>query len=907
MAEQAYAYVTLIPQAKGFQKEVANQLSGVGGAGGTTGKETGKKFKAGFGGAVKGIAGPLTAALSTVAVGSFIKSTVAQANDLNESLNAVNVTYTKNAEGIKKLGENAAAGLGLSNQEFNQLAVGFTAFSEKIAGEGGNVVGIVDDLTKRGADFASVMNVEVSDALTLFRSGLAGETEPLRRYGVDVSEASVKAFAYANGIAQAGTELTENQKVQARYGTIMEQTSRMQGDFANTSDQLANSQRILKATFKDVQAEVGSALLPILAELSQALIPLVKDLSPVLVEVFDALAPVVTLVTDSMGPLLETIKPLIGLFADLVEVGSEIIASILPILFDLFQMVIPIIIQLSDSFLPLVQKLLPSLIRLVEALMPFIQGLANILSDYIIPLLTTLGNLIGDYVIRVVDLLAGAFELLATVLAPVWDFLKPIVEGLLALAGIKPSELKKTVSVTYKSTGSGVDTSSLAGILAASGPSAMKMPDLGLGAGAGAAGGTSKADAAKAAAETKAKLREYIVSVSDAYKEAQKDYNKLIKEANKDYTKAKLEIAEQYDKAIADATGRRDSDLAGALVDYNKSVADINADSAQRLTDVIQQSMNRLRDAFRSVAEVNIADMFSSDAVNKNVMGLIEGLRTKLTGSRKLLENAALLASQGYSQTFIEQVVSSGAEVGNEMAQGILNATPEQQRELKDLFNVIETEASNGMDALAQTLYEKNGLATQELKNMYQTVLDEQTSSLIAQKALYDQAVADIMVSFNEELATAKTSRDLALVDAETALNEALLKANEAFLEDLGKIETDFKKKIDSMKGMVSGLSGTISALQTKIAGLQTSAKTNITGLQGLIPLANGGLVTGPTPALVGEAGPELVIPLAKFESLAQNMGGGKALNYYAAPNQSIDNEQALFQAMRRAKVVANW
>jgi hypothetical protein len=78
---------------------------------------------------------------------------------------------------------------------------------------------------------------------------------------------------------------------------------------------------------------------------------------------------------------------------------------------------------------------------------------------------------------------------------------------------------------------------------------------------------------------------------------------------------------------------------------------------------------------------------------------------------------------------------------------------------------------------------------------------------------------------------------------------------------------------------------------------------------KGLTPFASGGLVTGPTAALIGEAGPEVVIPLNRFESMMGMTGNkeGKSVNYYAAPNNSIDSEQALFQAMRRAKVVAGW
>lgn len=978
MAEQAYAYVTLIPVAKGFQSAVAKQLSGVGGEGGTAGKTAGNNFKSQFGGALKGLAAIAGTAIAAAGVGRFFSDSIKQASDLNESLNAVNVSYGANAKGIAELGKAAATQLGLSTQEFNQLAVGFTAFGEKIAGPGGDVVGIIDDLTTRGSDFASVMNLEVNEALTLFRSGLSGETEPLRRFGIDVSEAQVKMFAYANGIAESGAQLTEAQKVQARYGTIMEQTSRMQGDFANTSDQLANATRIVQAQFKDLQAEIGAALLPALQQLMPTLIPIVQQAAPLLIRIFEALIPVITALTDNMQPLFDALSPIIDAFALVAEVAGEIIAQALPPFIELLSILTPIIQNVVEALMPIVLALLPPLINLIEAILPFIERFAGYLNDFLLPALTVvadviagglvwaidllanwltwlfdvlspiidviqggltiafnwlvgtvqnslipalsslwewlseyitpvlewLGGLIGDTVAWAVDKLSAAFEWLKEKLRPVYEALKPILEGLLSLSGLTPAELTKEINVTtrYNTVGTPPPDVEVWDILSQRGatpttvtPTLPSMPSM-------PRGGTGPT-----AAEIRDQVKGYIKDTKKALKDARKDYNDAIAEANKDYAIAQADIAEAYDNAIVEATKRRDEAMANALQRYNENVAQINADSAEALADIIQQSMDRLRDAFRTVAEVNIADMFSSDAVNKNITGLIDGLREKLTASRRLMENAAALASQGFSQTFIEQVVAAGTETGNQLAEGILNATPDQQRELQDLFGIIETEAAHGMDSLAETLYEKNGLATEELTQMYEQVLVDQTAALAEQKELYDQTISDIMVAFNQEIADAAAARDEALAEAEVELNDALLKANENFLESLNKIEEDFTKKIDGMKGQVSSFSRQIDSLTNKISNFQNDTALNIRGLDALTPFADGGLVTGPTPALVGEAGPELIIPLNKFQSMAEAAGGGKSLNYYAAPNQSVDSEQALFQAMRRAKVVANW
>ena len=198
------------------------------------------------------------------AIASQIKPAIDAASDLSEGINAVNVSFGDAAEGILELGENAARGLGLSKTELFGIATQFSSFAGTIAGEGGNIVQVVDEISQRGADFASVFNLEVGDALGKFQSGLAGQSEPLRNYGIDLSAATVLAHALETGIFDGVGAMTESEKVQARYSSLMEQTDKVAGDFANTSDGLANQQRILKATLEDTRAEIGEKFMPIM-------------------------------------------------------------------------------------------------------------------------------------------------------------------------------------------------------------------------------------------------------------------------------------------------------------------------------------------------------------------------------------------------------------------------------------------------------------------------------------------------------------------------------------------------------------------------------------------------------------------------------------------------------------------
>lgn len=269
----AEAYVQVVPRIDGVATQLKGQLSGeMAAAGAVGGDALAKGTSTGFGSKIKSYVAPMAATFAAtfaaVGITNFLKESVTAASDFQESANAVRVAYGQAAGDVAALSEGVATRLGLSTTEFNQAAVRFSAFAERIAGEGGNVGGVVDSLTTRAADFASVFNIDVSEALAVFSSGLAGEAEPLKRFGINLLDSEVKAFAAANGIGQVGKELTETEKVQARYGLLLESTSKTQGDFANTSDGLANQQRILAAQLEESKKKLGDQLLPAMTGLA---------------------------------------------------------------------------------------------------------------------------------------------------------------------------------------------------------------------------------------------------------------------------------------------------------------------------------------------------------------------------------------------------------------------------------------------------------------------------------------------------------------------------------------------------------------------------------------------------------------------------------------------------------------
>jgi len=260
---------------------------------------------AGFTKSVVGVGAAIGAAFAVRAVTNFAKESISSASDLQESLNAVTVSFGDASDAVIKLGEDSATRLGVAQSAFNDAAVRFSAFAGRVVGEGGDVGEFIDDVTTRAADFASVFNIEVSEALGVFQSGLAGESEPLKRFGINLLQSEVQAYALREGIVSIGEAMTEDEKVQARYGLLMEETAKTAGDFANTSDGLANSQRILSANFEDIRAEIGTALLPVLEDLSTFM---VENVVPALSEFFE----------EDFPGLVESATPLVEGFVDVL-------------------------------------------------------------------------------------------------------------------------------------------------------------------------------------------------------------------------------------------------------------------------------------------------------------------------------------------------------------------------------------------------------------------------------------------------------------------------------------------------------------------------------------------------------------------------------------------------------------
>jgi DNA-directed RNA polymerase subunit F len=352
------------------------------------------------------------------------------------------------------------------------------------------------------------------------------------------------------------------------------------------------------------------------------------------------------------------------------------------------------------------------------------------------------------------------------------------------------------------------------------------------------------------ATEQKKEFDKIVKDTQSSLRKARAAYNTSVANARKQYTKAVVGAESNFAGEIAKANAARDSGLEKAALDNTKRVAEIQRSFANQLANIIQQSQDRLRDVYRTAVTTNIADLFGTEQVNKSVDALVGELRKKLEASRTLLENASKLAASGFSQTFIEQVVAAGTTSGNELAQSILEATPETQAELKSLYGALETQSERGMDELAKTIYEGAGLATSELRKLYDQTVVDQTTALAEQAALYAEAQAQILTEFDSAITEANAKRDEALAAAHASLTEALTAATKEYRDSLDEIEKDFKDRIDAL----GKLQAELLKRQGIVAGQIGGAQANIPTVAGQIDAVQKATIVTipPTSAITG-------------------------------------------------------
>lgn len=196
------------------------------------------------------------------------------ASDLSETRNKTAVVFGEMADQVMAMGKESALAMGMSENASLGFASTFGAIEKNMGLSTDQVADMSIKLTQLTADYASFHNLKPEEAFEKIKAGLVGSSEPLISLGKDLRQGAVEAYAMANGIGENGRQLSIQELALARYGLLLSQSTDELGDFARTSDGLANSTRIVKAEFENVLAGFGESLLPIATDLMKSLIPI---------------------------------------------------------------------------------------------------------------------------------------------------------------------------------------------------------------------------------------------------------------------------------------------------------------------------------------------------------------------------------------------------------------------------------------------------------------------------------------------------------------------------------------------------------------------------------------------------------------------------------------------------------
>lgn len=193
-----------------------------------------------------------------------IKTGIDYASDLAEVQNVVDVTFGSATEAINSWSKECLAAYGMNEVSAKRYAgtIGAMLKSSGLAGDA--IVDMSKDMVGLAGDMASFYNLDLENAFEKIRSGISGETEPLKQLGINMSVANLEAYALSQGITTAYNEMSQAEQVMLRYNYLMSTTADAQGDFARTQDSYANQTRLLSESWLEFTGVMAEQLLPVL-------------------------------------------------------------------------------------------------------------------------------------------------------------------------------------------------------------------------------------------------------------------------------------------------------------------------------------------------------------------------------------------------------------------------------------------------------------------------------------------------------------------------------------------------------------------------------------------------------------------------------------------------------------------
>lgn len=254
------------------------------------------------------IGGPLAAGAAVAGIGRMVMA----GSDLQENANKIAVVFGPASDRVNAYIQSMADNFGLVKAEMGEAVSNIGLIAKGAGLAEGPAANMGMTMASLAADASSFYNVPVADALAAIRSGLVGESEPLRQYGVMLSEAAVENEAVRLGLIRRGEAMTDTDKVMARSSLIQQGFADAQGDLARTQDGLANRVRELQGRFKNFVADLGARAIPMILNLWDTLEGFAGVVGPYLTQGFEAARPVLATIGRVIGEVVGHVRDFIA-------------------------------------------------------------------------------------------------------------------------------------------------------------------------------------------------------------------------------------------------------------------------------------------------------------------------------------------------------------------------------------------------------------------------------------------------------------------------------------------------------------------------------------------------------------------------------------------------------------------
>lgn len=210
------------------------------------------------------VAGLVASAFAVGSIVNFGKSCIELGSDLTEVQNVVDVTFGSLSGQVDSFAKSAITQFGLSETAAKKYASTMGAVLKSMGLSTDTAYEMSAAMTGLAGDMASFYNLKTDDAFEKIRSGITGETEPLKQLGINMSVANLEAFALAKGITKSYESMSQAEQAILRYNYLLNATADAQGDFARTSDSWANQMRVFAMEIESFKASVGQGLIMLL-------------------------------------------------------------------------------------------------------------------------------------------------------------------------------------------------------------------------------------------------------------------------------------------------------------------------------------------------------------------------------------------------------------------------------------------------------------------------------------------------------------------------------------------------------------------------------------------------------------------------------------------------------------------